>query len=51
MSLGRPVASLRRWGVGWWSIFKCAIGLHRDGFVQDRQLLCDRCGRVLVALK
>ena len=46
--IGRSVRHLRRWGLGWFSIFKCVIGLHGRGFVKDRALVCARCGRVLV---
>jgi len=46
--IGHSVSHLRRWGLSWWSILKCFIGLHR-GYVKDRQLVCARCGRVMVS--
>ncbi len=45
--IGRPIATLRRWGIGWPNIVRCMIGWHRP-YVKDRALVCARCGRVLV---
>lgn len=42
--IGQPVRTLRRWGLSWWAIFKCAIGLHHL-YVRDRGLTCGRCGK------
>jgi hypothetical protein len=46
--IGRPIKTLRRWGIGWPNIVRCMIGWHRRTWVQDGALLCGRCGRVLV---
>ena len=48
--IGGLLSILRRLNLGWWSTFKCVIGLHHghNGEVKEYHKLCPRCGRVLL---
>ena len=43
MSRRAPVATMRRWGIGWRNILRCLLGSHR----REWQGRCSRCGKAI----